>query len=222
MPQSQAVPYGQLFLMMLSRGQVLLPALEKKDTDGLERAWRSVEQEACLDESGENNAWKFFGAVPGLFRTVQLNCSAWTANRPAIAYGCTPQVVLAVVHNVIPPHEVPTSMPPALPDTSTLVVAGTMVVPEEQATPTCPLPVMVERASDFGVVAFWTKIPPKMKLYEFGPLLLTVVFWMSKPAPSSRMPPAVLSLTLTWERRTTAPLSAHKPGEPAVMERLRT
>ena len=106
--------------MMLSHRQVLLPALEKKDTDGRERAWRSVEQEVCLDESGENNAWKFFGAVPGLFRTVQLNCSLLSLCFISCSfYGCAPQVVLAVPHEE-KSHKPPTC-PPVLPETRTVV-----------------------------------------------------------------------------------------------------
>jgi len=133
-------------------------------------------------------------------------------------------VVLAVAQEVKP--QVPAMSPPVLPDTSALVGVGFKreAVPEAHATPICWFEVTVNSARDFGtaveVGTFWMSMPPKAdEPAMFGPFPLTVVFRMSKPAPSSRMPPAVLLVTSTWSRRTTAPPSAQSPGEPPVIVR---
>jgi len=92
-------------------------------------------------------------------------------------------------------------------------------------TPTWPFPVIVDSARDLGTVdevgGFCMHIPPKAQFAMFDPLLLTVASLMSKPAPSRRIPPAVLLLTLTWSSRRMLPLSAVMPGEPPVMVRSR-
>jgi hypothetical protein len=113
---------------------------------------------------------------------------------------------------------------PLLLNTSTLVgmLVRSEAVPDAQETPPLALPVIVERDRDFGTVApagaFWIRIPGSPPAAAFP---LTVVFLISNPAPSSRMPPEVLLLTLTWLRRTIPPPSAQSPGEPAVMLKSR-
>lgn len=61
-----------------------------------------------------------------------------------------------------------------------------------QAIPGPPLPWTVTSWSDFGPAegGLFTRMPPQTLLPEApGPLFVTVVFRMSKAAPSSRMPP---------------------------------
>jgi len=117
------------------------------------------------------------------------------------------------------------SAPPLGAETSTLVGAGLNAAPDAQETPTSWLDVTVDRASDFGTAAEvgvpWIPIPPKMTVPVLAPFPVTVVFLMSKPAPSRRMPPAVLLLTRTWSSRKMSPVSAQTPGEPPVMVRAR-
>jgi hypothetical protein len=141
---------------------------------------------------------KPFGTVPGLFRTVQVNCSLLMFRFiKSSFYGCSPQVVLAVPQ--VEKLQVAMS-PPVLLETRTLVGVGLKAVLESQVTPIWSFPVMVERDRDFGVVEFWMRIPPKTTVPRFGPLLLMLASLISKPTPSRRMPPAVLLLTLTWSR----------------------
>ena len=93
-----------------------------------------------------------------------------------------------------------------LPETRTVVgiEVKSEVVPLAQETPTFKFALIVERDSDFGTVvevgAFWMRTPPKGKADMLEPFPLTVASLMSKPAPSRRIPPAVLLLTLTWSR----------------------
>ena len=109
--------------------------------------------------------------------------------------------------------------PPVLLVTRTLVGLGFKAVFASHVTPTSWLPVMVDNARDFGVFReFWMRIPPKTaEPAMFAPFPLTVASLMSKPAPSRRMPPAVLLLTLTCSSRRMSPVSAQIPGEPPVM-----
>jgi len=147
-----------------------------------------------------NHVREAFGTAPGLFRTVQLNCSSLMFRFiKSSCYGCAPQVVLAV-----PQEEKPqVAMSPA-PDgavTSTVVGLGLKAVLASHVTPTILLSVIVDNARDFGVLReFWMRIPPKTTVPRLPSLLLTVASLMSKPAPSRRIPPAVLLLTLTWSR----------------------
>ena len=141
---------------------------------------------------------KPFGTVPGLFRTVQVNCSLLMFRFIKHSfYGCAPQVVLAAPQE----KKLQAAMSPA-PDgavTSTVVGLGLKAVLASHVTPTILLSVIVDNARDFGVLReFWMRIPPKTAdPAKLPSLLLTVVFLMSKPAPLRRMPPAVLLLTLT-------------------------
>ena len=64
------------------------------------------------------------------------------------------------------------------------------------------------------------RMPPKDESKVLGPLVLTAVYLMSNPAPSRRIPPAVLLLTVTWSRRRMPPV-AQMPGEPPVIDRPR-
>jgi len=152
-----------------------------------------------------------------------VNCSAWTANRPAIAYGCAPQVVLEVPQEVKPvPHVAVMAKAPLGAVTNTLVGVGLNAPLASQETPTTELPAIVESDKDLGVLDAWIRIPPQIPLASFiRPLLLMVASLMSKPAPSRRIPPAVLLLTLTLSSRRMLPLSAVMPGEPPVMVRSR-
>jgi hypothetical protein len=141
-----------------------------------------------------------------------------------MVYGCAPQVVLAVPQEVKPQAEAISI--PVVPDTRRLVGEGTKAVLASQVTPSSWFDVTEDNANDFGTVialgVFWIRIPPKAaEPAVLAALLLIVAFLMSKPAPSRRMPPAVLLLTLTWFKRTIAPPSPHRPGEPPVMVRLR-
>lgn len=101
------------------------------------------------------------------------------------------------------PQEAVIATPPAGLDTRTVVGVGArrVPVPVAQEMPTNWLSVIVERASDLGTAVdvgiFCIKIPPKTEDAVLAPLVLTVVFLMSNPAPSRRMPPAVLLLTVT-------------------------
>jgi hypothetical protein len=75
-----------------------------------------------------------------------VNCSAWTANRPAIAYGCAPQVVLEVPQEVKPvPHVAVMAKAPLGAVTNTLVGVGLNALLASQETPTTELPAIVER-----------------------------------------------------------------------------
>jgi len=150
-----------------------------------------------------NHVREAFGTAPGLFRTVQLNCSLLMSRFMKHSfYGCAPQVVLAVPQEENP-HAVVVISPPVLPFARTVV--GMDVKSEEvsvaQETPIRPFPVIVDSANDFGTVVeagvFWMRMPPNGWSIMFDPLLLTVASLMSKPAPLRRMPPAVLLLTLT-------------------------
>lgn len=139
-------------------------------------------------------------------------------------HGWAPQVGLDVPQDVkLAPHVAAMSKAPLGADTRTLLGVGLNAVLASQEMPTTELPVMVHRDRDLGLVAPCMRIPPQIPLAPFiGPLLSTVVFLISKPTPSRRMPPAVLLLTLTWSRRKIAPPSAVMPGAPVVMPRSRT
>ena len=80
-----------------------------------------------------------------------------------------------------------------------MVGSGFTAVPLSQLTPISWLSLTVEKLSIFGDAGgFWMRIPPNAPAPAvLAPLLLTVVFLMSNPAPSRRMPPAALLLTLT-------------------------
>lgn len=96
-----------------------------------------------------------------------------------------------------------------------------------QAIPGPLLPCTVTSWSDrgpLGGAVLVTRIPPKVLLPDApGPLFVTVVFRMSKAAPSSRMPPPfesddwpTLPVTSTWFSCTVEPVSACRPIESNV------
>ena len=122
-----------------------------------------------------------------------MNCSS------AVSYSCAPQVALVVPQEVKPlPHVAAMSTAPLGAVTNTLVGTGLNAVLASQETPTTELPVIVESDRVLGVVDVWIRIPPQIPLAPFiRLLLLTVTFLISKPAPSRRIPPAVLLLTFT-------------------------
>jgi len=143
-----------------------------------------------------NHVREAFGTAPGLFRTVQLNCSLLMSRFMKHSfYGCAPQVVLAVPQEVKLQAAMSTAPVGAVTRT---VVGGLKAVLASHVTPTSWLPTMVDSDMDLGVAReFWMRIPPKTDGDVAAPLSFTVVSLISKPAPLRRMPPAVLLLTLT-------------------------
>ena len=73
--------------------------------------------------------------------------------------------------------------------------------PFAQTIPTNWFDSTEERTIDFGnpelLGVLRRRIPPKGEVAMFAPLLVTMVFRMSKAAPSRMMPPALLLVTLT-------------------------